>query len=66
MPVKIDKVSTTLTYIGSTSGGSNTSDAVWQILRITTSGDDTDIESPINAKDKKGGIWDDRTTYTYG
>lgn len=65
MPVLEDTVSTTLSYYGISSAGSQTDDPVWEILKLDTSSG-LALTSPVDAKDKKGAIWDNRTTYTYG
>jgi len=65
MPVLIDEVSTTLSYIGIANEGSATADEVWEILKLDTSSG-LSLTKTTDAKDRKGGIWDDRTTYTYG
>lgn len=65
MPVLIDEVSSTLSYVGIANDGSLTSDQVWEILELDSSSG-LSVKTVINAKDKKGAIWDDRSTYTYG
>lgn len=65
MPTKIDVVSSTVQYIGSTALSGLAADPVWSIIKITVTGDDTDIEKPVGITPKKG-VWNDRTTYTYG
>jgi hypothetical protein len=65
MPTLIDEVSSTLSYIGIAPEGVSSSDPVWEILKLdTTSG--LSLTKTMNAKDRKGAIWDDRTTDTYG
>lgn len=65
MPVLIDEVSTTLSYIGIAPEGASTADKVWELLKLDTSSG-LSLTKTVNAKDKKGAIYDDRTTYTYG
>jgi len=61
---KLDTVSPSLSYFGEAAPGSATSDAVWRIRRITTTGNDLDV-------DWAGGSasfthkWDDRLTLSY-
>lgn len=53
------------TYIGKAAPGSDSSDAVWQIKRVTESATITTIEH-ADSDIKFDNIWDLRTTLTYG
>ena len=60
----IDEVDTTTTYIGDVDIWSATSDSIWMIRRLTTTGNDLAVEyanwTPYFDK-----VWDDRATYSY-
>jgi hypothetical protein len=62
--VLIDEVDSATVYIGKAKMGASTSDAVWQIQKIVTSGTVIQIlyADGDDNYDKK---WDDRTTLTY-
>lgn len=60
-----DSTSTANTrYVGKAKAGSATSDPVWSILVYDTSGDG-EVKYPTDV-DLDKGIWDNRTSYTYG
>lgn len=61
---KIDEVSSSLTYIGKADLGSVTSDAVWQIQRISVSSTVTTI-SWASGNDRFDKIWDNRAALVY-
>lgn len=65
MPVLIDEVSTTLSYIGIAPEGCLQADEVWEILKLDTSAG-LALTKTTDAKDRKGAVWTDRATYTYG
>lgn len=68
----LDDVGGGISYLGKATPGAATSDAVWQIQRITEgegiigpSGDDLIVEwAESNANSDK--IWDNRAAYSYG
>lgn len=60
---KIEEVGQ-ITYIGSASRGSSTSNPVWQIKKITEAGKDTSIEW-ADGSDDFDFVWDDRANYIY-
>lgn len=61
----IDDASATITYVGKAPQGGLTSDAAWQIKRITVSGTTTTIEY-ADSDDNYDNIWDSRSSLTYG
>lgn len=60
----IDEVSLTLTYVGKAFPGATTSEAIWQIQRILTTGTETVIEF-ADGDDKFDNIWTARAGLTY-
>jgi hypothetical protein len=58
--VKLDEVSDTLLYMGIAQIGSDLSEPVWQIRKITDTG-----FGWAESTDDFVHIWDDRATYTY-
>ena len=60
--LRVDKVSSSLTYYGQSTYGAGTNEAKWFISRITKSGDVTSVDLASDAFDK---IWDDRASLTY-
>ncbi len=60
----IDEVSDTVMYIGIANSGDLTSDANWQIKKITKTGDITSIKYADGTADFVN-VWDDRASYTY-
>lgn len=60
----VDEVNDTTTYVGIAPRKSATSDAAWQIKKITVSGTVTSITFP-NGNDGMKYVWDDRASYTY-
>ena len=62
--VKIDEASATVTYIGTSFKDNATNLPVWDIIRITSSGGQTDVQRP-KGLGRFQGVWDDRATYTY-
>lgn len=60
--LRVDKVSTTLTYFGQSTFGAGTSEPKWFISRITKSGTLTSVDLASEAFDQ---IWDDRLSLTY-
>ena len=63
--IAIDEVSGNVTYIGMAKVGSATSDAVWQIRRITKSGTVTLFEF-TDSDERFDNIWDNRASLSYG
>jgi hypothetical protein len=64
MPILIDEVSSTETYIGTANQGIEETASDWQIMKMTVVGTVTDFKVPAGVKPKHG-VWADRTTYTY-
>lgn len=62
---KIDSVDANTSYVGEAKLESVTSDAVWQILKITKSGTVTSILS-ADSDLRFDNIWDNRAALTYG
>ncbi len=62
--ILIDEVDANTTYIGKAKHGTNTSDAQWQIKKISVSGTVTSI-SFANGDDAFNQIWDNRTSLSY-
>ena len=64
--VKVDQITAgALYYVGRSLRGNATSSESWEIIRITISSGDVDIESPTEVP-KGTAIWDNRASYTYG
>ena len=63
----IELITTTglTTFVGKALPGSITSDPVWQIFRITESGQDITVEWADN-NDKFDNVFDDRAVLNYG
>ncbi len=59
------RVSGTTTFVGRALPGSSTADAVWQIFRITESGQDVLLEW-ADSNDKFDNVYDDRAILAYG
>ena len=64
LTLRLDDVSSSLTYVGKAMVGTLTSLPMWQIQRLLTSGTVLAIEWPDGSADSNF-IWDDRATYTY-
>lgn len=60
----IDKVDSNTTYVGTGKMGAVSSDAVWQIIKISVSGTVTTI-AYANGDDKYDNVWDDRASISY-
>jgi len=60
--LRVDKVSSTLTYYGQSTYGAETDEAKWFISRISKSGTITSVDLASDTFDQ---IWDDRLTLTY-
>lgn len=60
--LRVDKVSSTLTYFGSSNYGAGTDEAKWFISRVTKSGTVTSVDL---ASDSFNQIWDNRTSLVY-
>jgi len=60
----IDEVNATTTYIWDADIWSLTSDSVWMIRRLTTTGNDLAVEY-ADASPNFDKVWDDRASYTY-
>ena len=60
--LRVDKISTTLTYFGQSTLGAGTNEAKWFISRITKSGTLTSVDLASDAFDQ---VWDDRLSLTY-
>jgi hypothetical protein len=63
--IEIDTVSPDLTYVGEAAIGSDKSQAVWRIQRITKSGSNVEVLF-ADENDFFDNIWDDRLSLTYG
>ena len=61
---KIDEASSTVTYIGRAARGSTTTAAVWQIMKVTVSGNITTI-AWAGGFDTFINVWDDRAGLSY-
>lgn len=60
----IDEPSSTVCYIGRASIGTATSESLWQIKRISVSGNITSVEW-ANGDDAFNQIWDNRASLSY-
>lgn len=60
----IDEASATITYVGKASTSALTSNAVWQIMKMETSGSITTI-SYADGNSEFDNIWDNRASLTY-
>ena len=60
----IDEASATVTYVGKASTSALTSNAVWQILKMETSGSIT-IISYADGDSEFNNIWDNRASLSY-
>ena len=65
MPIKLDQATTSVLYVGRTKIVNKTADPVWELIRLTDTNGNLDVESPVGVK-AKNAIWDNRATYTYG
>jgi hypothetical protein len=63
--VRLDKVSSSLTYIGYAVPGSSESASVWMIRRLSKSGNVTTIDF-ADSDSQFNNIWANRTGLTYG
>lgn len=63
--ILVDEPSATVTYIGKVKQGGDTSEAIWQIKKISVSGNITSI-TYADSNDQYDNVWDDRGTLTYG
>lgn len=61
----VDEPDATTTYVGKAKQGGTTSDAVWQIKKISVSGTVTSI-TYADSDDLYDNIWDNRTSLNYG
>jgi hypothetical protein len=64
LTVRLDQVSDTLFYVGKAVVGSVDANAVWQIVRYTTTGVILKSEY-ANGAEAFNQVWNDRTTLTY-
>ena len=62
--LRLDKVSTTTTYIGEAIPGSSESDSVWRIKRMVEDGDDLQILF-ADGDSNFDNIWDNRVSLSY-
>jgi hypothetical protein len=60
----IDYISESVTYIGQANPGTNDSDPLWRIKKITSTGDDIDIQY-ADGNANFDNIWDDRVSLSY-
>ncbi len=60
--IRVDKVSSTVTYFGSTTFGAQEDEAKWFISRITKAGTITSVDL---ASDQFNQVWNDRATLDY-
>lgn len=63
--VLIDKASSDITYVGQAAVGTLSSQSLWSIMKITTSGSITSVHF-ANSSESATNIWNDRLTLTYG
>ena len=59
-----DEANATTTYIGTAKAGTATSDAKWQIRRITVTGN-VSLFAFADSNDRYDNKWSDRTTLSY-
>ena len=62
--IKIDEVDSATTYLGASSPGASSADAVWQVRRILVTGTVTEFEFADGDADYDN-VWDDRATLSY-
>lgn len=62
--VRFDSVSSTLSYTGKAAPGSLPSDPVWQVKRVTVTGNDI-ASSFADGNASFDNVWDDRASLTY-
>jgi hypothetical protein len=62
--LRIDDVSSSVTYIGEASFGSSEASAVWRIFKLSLSGTVTSI-TWADGNDEFDNVWDDRLTLSY-
>ena len=62
--VIVDEASGTITYIGTSSIGADTSADVWQIIRVEETGTLTSV-TQAEANDNYVHVWDDRVSLSY-
>ena len=60
----IDEPDANTTYIGTAKIGAVTSEAIWQIIKVTVSGN-TETITYADGNDDFDNVWDDRATLTY-
>lgn len=60
--IRVDKVSSSLTYFGSTTYGASEDEPKWFISRITKSGTITSVDL---ASDQFDQVWSDRASLSY-
>jgi hypothetical protein len=60
---RIDEVSTSITYIGKAIPGSATNSSVWQIQKLTSSGNDLIVQFADSGNFSQ--IWDSREALSY-
>lgn len=60
----VDEVDASTTYIGAGKPGSSTGDTVWQIQKVTVSGNVTTI-AYADGNDYYDNEWDERANYSY-
>ena len=62
--VNIDDIAINSFYVGKALKGSNSGDSVWQIRKITETGDNVTV-SYADDSTRYNKVWDDRSSYTY-
>lgn len=62
--IRIDTVSSTLTYIGEASVGANNSDAIWRIRKLETVGTVLSVQW-ADGDFQFDNVWDNRASLTY-
>ena len=61
---RIDEVDATTTYVGLAAPGVGTGSAVWQIRRLTSSGNDLTVEW-ADGNAEFDNVWDNRASLSY-
>lgn len=62
--IRLDDVSSTVTYVGEASVGASPTSPIWRISRITLSGTETIIQY-AGGSTAWNSIWEDRASLTY-
>jgi hypothetical protein len=62
--VRVQELAGGVTYVGKAEIGSSESDPVWRILRLTESGQNTDVQY-ADGDDNFDNVWADRASLSY-